>query len=170
MALKPQDVVIILKLLLEGGKKGRFSDLAQALNMSASEIHGGIKRLAEARLVDMNGTPVKQAVEEFLVHGLKYAFPAVRGGMTRGMPTSFAAPPLNKQISQEGQMSPVWPSPDGTMRGYSLEPLYPSVPGTAAKDENMYELLALIDAIRDGSARERQLAETEIRFKIYGKG
>jgi len=169
MVLKPQDVVIILKLILEGGKKGRFSDLAQALNMSASEIHSGIKRLAAARLVDTNEIPVKQAVEEFLVHGVKYAFPAVRGGITRGMPTGFAAPPLNKQISQNGEMSPVWPSPKGTERGYSLEPLYPSVPETAAKDKNLYELLALVDAIRDGSARERQLAENEIRLKIYGK-
>jgi hypothetical protein len=29
-----------------------------------------------------------KAVEEFLIHGVKYAFPVQRGEATRGMPTS----------------------------------------------------------------------------------
>ena len=33
-----------------------------------------------------------QLSKEFLLHGVKYAFPAEHGEVTRGVPTSFAAP------------------------------------------------------------------------------
>ena len=43
--------------------------------------------------------------------------------MTRGVPTSYAAPPLNKHIAQGGDPPPVWAYPQGNQRGVSLEPL-----------------------------------------------
>ena len=52
------------------------------------------------------------------------------------------------------------------MRGYSLTPLYPSVPAAAVRDAKLYELLALVDAIRDGRARERSLAAKEIHARL----
>ncbi len=44
------------------------------------------------------------------------------------------------------------------MRGYEYSPLYRSVPKAVSRDNALYELLALVDAIRDGRARERELA------------
>ena len=41
-------------------------------------------------------------------------------------------------------------------RGQSIEPLYPSVPETVLKDEKLYELLAITDAIRVGRTREKK--------------
>jgi len=110
--------------------------------------------------------PLTEAVEEFFVHGVKYAFPAKRGEMTRGVPTSYAAPPLNREIEPGSEPPPVWPFPEGQHRGVSLEPLYKSAPAAALRDPVLYELLALIDALREGRARERKLAEKELVARI----
>jgi hypothetical protein len=132
-------------------------------------VHAALKRLERARLLatDPSGTrPLLQAVEEFLVHGVKYAFPAKRGEVTRGVPTSYAGPPLNGKLAAD-DLPPVWPHPEGAARGVALEPLYPSAPAAALRDPALYELLALIDAIREGRARERKLAEDELRARIH---
>lgn len=163
--LKPQDVVVTLKLLLCPGKRPSFSQLGHDLSMSASEVHASVKRARAARLLMDSETGVKPnvtALKEFLLHGIKYAFPAVRGELSRGMPTSYAAPPLNSQISPGNDPPPVWPDPEGTVRGFSLVPLYSSVPKAAKRDGDLYELLTLIDALREGRARERNFAAVEL--------
>lgn len=48
---------------------------------------------------------------------------------------------------------PVWPFEQGSRRGYGFSPLYKKVPQAALKDHELYELLALVDALREG-ARE----------------
>lgn len=135
--------------------------------MSTSEVHAGIKRGVAAKLMDFQrGRPVKKALEEFLIHGVKYAFPPDRGGLTRGLPTAYAAAPLRKMISQPKEPPPVWPDPEGDVRGYEFSPLYKSVPRAALKDSKLYEILALVDAIRYGRAREREIAVRELKARI----
>jgi hypothetical protein len=51
--------------------------------------------------------PNISALEEFLVHGLKYAFPAEHGEVTRGIPTSYAAEPLESEVSMSNDLPPV---------------------------------------------------------------
>jgi hypothetical protein len=145
------------------------------LSLSASEVHGALKRLAISRLVSDeadDGRPLLQAVEEFLLHGVKYAFPAKRGQPTRGLATSYAAPPLAGKIVSGTELPPVWPYAEGKQRGIGLEPLYRTVPIAALRDPLLYELLALIDALRDGRARERRLAGQELaarlRLQLHG--
>jgi hypothetical protein len=48
---------------------------------------------------------------------------AQRGAVTRGMPTSYAASPLNAEIAPGDELPPVWPWPEGYTRGVALEPL-----------------------------------------------
>jgi hypothetical protein len=135
------------------------------LCVSSSEIHASLKRLEFSRLVSDGASghrPMLQAVEEFLIHGVRYAFPPKRGEVTRGMPTSYAAPPLSRHIDAGSEPPPVWPFPEGQQRGASLEPLYRTVPAAAQRDPILYEFLALVDAVRDGRARERQMAEREL--------
>ena len=46
--------------------------------MSQSEVNASVKRLRSAKLVhekDLDEGPILAAVEEFLIHGVKYAFP-----------------------------------------------------------------------------------------------
>jgi len=162
--LKPQDVVVALKLCAYPDARGRppISILGNELSLSPSEVHGAIGRLRASRLLhapQWRDRPNISALEEFLIHGLKYAFPAERSEVTRGVPTSYAAEPLKSEIASSHDLPPVWPWPEGDTRGIGLEPLYKKVPQAALRDRDLYELLALVDAIRDGRARERKIAE-----------
>jgi hypothetical protein len=170
MALKPQDIVVALKLVVLREQKWTYVQLAYELGMSQAEVHAGIKRLFAAGLVMKDSLaqvrPVNQALEEFLVHGIKYAFPPVRSGITRGMVTSSSAPPLDKEFVQSEDLPPVWPDPEGPIRGQEFSPLYRSVPKAAQIDRQLYELLVLVDAIRGGRARERDIAIRELRKRL----
>ncbi|MGQ0834456.1 MAG: MarR family transcriptional regulator [Gammaproteobacteria bacterium] len=162
VALKPQDLMVLMKLLAMGGKPATYAELAEALGMSASEVHASIGRARSARLVTLESdrpAVVRAALKEFLLHGAKYAFPATLGSPTRGLPTAYAAPPLVTRVSQPSEPPPVWPDPEGERRGVSFFPLYPTAPLAARKDRVLYEFLALFDALRGGAARERQLAD-----------
>lgn len=161
LVLKPQDLVVLLKLLILGDQRRSFAELAAELSISASEVHASVSRATAARLVypvneQLNVS--KAALKEFLLHGAKYAFPATLGAPTRGVPTAYAAPPLSAHIVQPDSEVPVWPSPEGEQRGISFYPLYPTVPQAALKDPVLYETLALFDALRGGAARERNMA------------
>lgn len=168
-ALLPQDVVVLAKLLSYAGHRPSLARMAADLLLSGSQVHAALNRLAAARLVfkgARNSQPNTSAAEEFLVHGVKYMLPAIRGGVTRGMLTSYAAPPLDSQISSGPDFPPVWPFAMGEHRGVSLEPLYKTVPMAARADPRLYELLALLDALREGRARERSRAEREIVKRV----
>lgn len=170
MILKPQDVVILLKLVALGPQPWTYQRLAVELSISQSEAHAGVKRAVAARLMSNassgEGRPIVPALEEFVLHGVRYAYPPERGELARGMPTGYAAPPLNAVIVQPDEPPPVWPCAEGSVRGYSLSPLYPTVPAAAARDPKLYELLALVDALRDGRARERNLAAKELTSRL----
>ena len=161
---------MLAKLLSYESGRPSMAQVGIDLALSASEVHAALKRLAASRLIsnDLNeGRPLLESVEEFLVHGLKYVFPPKRGGVTRGMLTSYAAPPLNAEINSGSDLPPVWPSPDGEHRGVSLEPLYKTVPIAARRDPILYEILALLDALRDGRAREKRLAEKRLISRLH---
>jgi hypothetical protein len=91
--------------------------------------------------------------------------PPEKGGMTHGIPTASAAEPLNRKMTQEEPV-PVWPFDEGDRRGYAFLPLYKRAPQAALKDRELYQLLALVDALRDGSAGERELAKRELSARL----
>ena len=82
------------------------------------------------------------------------------------MPTSYAASPLNGLLGGSDEPPPVWPDAEGPARGVLFSPLFESVPKAAKRDAALYELLALVDALREGRARERELAEQLLREKL----
>jgi len=48
-----------------------------------------------ARLLDVRRQAVhRSALTKFLIHGLKYAYPPQRGGLTRGIPTGYRTAPF----------------------------------------------------------------------------
>jgi hypothetical protein len=166
-ALLPQDVLVLAKLVSYGGRRPPMAQMATELGLSPSQVHASLKRLERSRLVaPQTNQPHLRAVEEFLLHGVKYAFPAFRGEATRGTPTAYAAPPLSEQIAAGGDPPPVWPDAEGKVRGLTLEPLHRAAPAAARKDPVLYELLALVDALRDGRVRERQIAERELTARL----
>lgn len=169
MVLKPQDVMVLLKLIAIHKKEWSYNGLAVELAMSPSEVHAAAKRALAAQLAVKRGSslvPNIRNLEEFLVHGLRYVFFPEWGGMTRGMPTLFGARPLAESIVPSAEPLPVWPDPEGEAFGTSFLPLYKSAPRAARADAVLYELLVLVDAIRGGKARERQLGIKELQDRL----
>ena len=169
LALRPQDVVVLLRLALQKEAMPGYATLAAELGMTASEVHAAVERAVAAQLARKeNGKPVVilAALRPFLLQGARYAFPATQGSLSRGVPTGYAAPPLKDLILSGNDPVPVWPSKDGTVRGIALYPLYPSVPQAAMRNPELYELLALFDGVRAGSARERALASELLEKKL----
>ncbi len=168
--LRPQDVVVLLRLSLQSGAPPTYAALAQELSLTASEVHAGLERATIAQLArkDRRGraSVVREALKLFVLHGARYAFPATRGEATRGMPTGYAAPPLADKIVQPNEPAPVWPHKNGQVRGVAFYPLYPTVPDAAARNPALYELLVLFDAIRGGSMRERALASQMLEQRL----
>lgn len=170
VVLRPQDVVMLLRLSLESGAPPTYATLAQELSLTASEVHAGLERATVAQLArkDQSGKAfvVREALKRFVLHGARYAFPATRGEATRGMPTGYAAAPLKDKIVQPDEPAPVWPHKNGQVRGMAFYPLYPTVPDAAARNPALYELLVLFDAIRGGSMRERALASQMLEERL----
>lgn len=169
MILKPQDILVLLKLVAVGRAEWSYNQLAIDLGMSPSEVHAAIKRALAARLAIQGEKGIfvnAQNLKEFLVHGVKYAFVPESGAMSRGIPTGYAAPPFNKKIVQGNEPPPVWPDPKGEVRGVSFSPLYKSVPMAVSKDKSLYELLVIVDVIRSGKAREQKMAMSALEKKL----
>ena len=162
VVLRPQDLVVLLRLSLEQGMPPTYAVLGGELGLTASEVHAGLERAASAQLArkDAAGkaTVVREALRMFVQHGARYCFPATRGEMTRGMPTGYAAAPLKDLIMQPNEPPPVWPHKTSSVRGAAFYPLYPTVPDAATSNPALYELLVLFDAVRGGSPRERAIA------------
>jgi len=168
--LKPQDILVLLKLVTMGVRPWSYASLAVEVGMSPSQLHSSIKRSLAAQLAVREGeriVPYFRNLEEFLLHGLKYVFWAERGDLIRGMPTAYAAPPLAQLIvADDTEPPPVWPDPEGEVRGISFLPLYKMALRAARSDSDLYELLALVDALRSGRIRERQIAEQEVKKRL----
>lgn len=166
MNLKPQDILFLLKLLVLGKNQWSFNKLAIELGMSPAEVHAAAKRALAARLAVKKDDRIVVNVsnlEEFLVHGIQYVFLPERGGISRGVPTAHAWAPLLSHFLDDGEPPPVWPDPEGQVRGESFSPLYRSAPVAARNDPQLHELLALVDALRGGRARDRVLARKELK-------
>lgn len=162
MELKPQDLLVLLKAAAHPGTRWTYAGLAEALSMSASEVHASVKRAVASGLASSAGrgewSPVLPALQEFVLHGVRYVWPAELGTAKRGIPTSFGAAPLADKLTAAPGEAPVWPDPGGTAKGPSVSPIYRTAPQAALADPALHRLLALLDALRIGRARERALA------------
>ena len=166
--LRPLDLVVLLKLSLNG-ERPTYLQMARELHLYPSEVYTSIKRSRASHLI---GEPRdrlnRSGLLEFLLHGVRYAFPAEKGALTRGVPTAYAASPLAESIVAGSDPPPVWPYAEGHVRGYSFSPLHKNVPQAALEDAHLYELLALVDALRDGRARERNIAGRQLKERLEG--
>jgi len=164
-ALKPQDIVVLLKLITEGNKSWTQLSIAKALIMSQSEVSESLARSGYARLLYENGRKVaRQPLMDLLQYGIAVVFPLQPGNVVRGIPTAHSAPPLKDLIQSNEQY--VWPYAKGGVRGHAIQPLYGSVLPLVEQDTELYELLALTDALRVGKVRERNLAIDLLKKKL----
>lgn len=170
-ALRPQDILIALKLsLMEDSGDWTQSQMAQSLGISPAEVAFALRRLKKHHLVNLEELKIRPgALSEFLIHGVKYVFPAEVGRIVRGIPTASSHPVLMRKLRVPPEHILVWPDADGDTRGQTLEPIYPSVPFAAKQDPKLYELLSLMDAIRVGGAREIAVATQLIEKLLLNK-
>jgi len=163
--MRPQDVVILLKILSLKGQHWQYRDLAHNLSISISEVSDSLKRSHTAGLVDESKKKIfRQSLMEFIEFGLHYVFPQIPGTMVVGYPTGHSHPYFKKKfISDENY---VWPYMDGNVRGLAIEPLYKGAVAACQKDPDLYLMLASIDMVRLGRARERKEALNELKKMI----
>lgn len=163
--MKPQDVLVLLRIVKEGEQQLTQTQLARALFMSQSEVSQSIARLKYAGLLYGTDQVVrKDLFLEFLQYGLAVVFPARPGAITRGIPTAHSASPLQVEFASEDLY--VWPWAKGESRGKGIPPLYSSVPQAAFVDPEFHEWLALVDALRVGRTRERNLALQHLKSRL----
>jgi len=163
--MRPQDIVVLLKILALGHDNWYNSELAHTLKISPSEISEVLNRCMISGLIDTKKRKVNvNSFIEFLVYGLKYVFPTKPGAIVKGIPTAHSAFPINEHISSNEPY--VWPYAKGTHRGQSIEPLYKTLPQVGPEDNLLYELLTIIDTIRVGRVREIKFAIEELNKRL----
>ena len=169
MALKPQDIYVLLKMVVLGHERWSYGFLADELGMSPSQVHSAVKRSMESGLAVKSGDSIRpniSALKEFLAHGVRYAFAPQRGEMTRGTPTAHAAPVAKDMFLSDSEPPPVWPDANGQVRGIGFSPIYKAAPRAARNDPKFYDMLALVDMIRGGRAREKAYAVKELSQRM----
>lgn len=173
MELKPQDLLVLLKVVAHPQQRWTYAALGEALSMSPSETHACVKRAVASGLAVAPGrgewSLVRPALLEFVLHGVRYVWPATIGPVKRGVPTSYGAEPLAGMVNVVPGEAPVWAHPAGNSKGPALSPLYRTVPQAALADPALHQLLAMVDALRTGRARERALATQLLTDAIGGQ-
>jgi hypothetical protein len=147
----------VLLKIISLNKDWLNKDLATSLYISNSEISESLNRSMIAKLISPDKRVVfRITLFNFIEHGLKFVFPAAPGAIVRGVPTAHSAPILKEYFISDNNY--VWPSAVGKVRGQAITPLYPNQVLAIAQDERLYDMLALVDAIRVGRVREQQKA------------
>jgi hypothetical protein len=164
--MRPQDIIILLKIVSLGGDSWQNKDLARLLYISSSEITESLNRSALAGLLDSNDrkSVYKQSLLEFIEHGLHYVFPVTIGGMENGIYTAHSHPVLHKYFKNEFEY--IWPYAKGKVRGLMIEPLYDKMVPAALEDGKLYAMAALLDIVRVGRVREWKIAMEELKKMI----
>lgn len=189
--MKPQDIVLLLKLValerpgVVPGVAGvrevppvtddvfSMRALGDATGISKSEVSAALRRCIHAGLARIDhetGRPSANTygLSEFLLHGIKYVFPVKPGRVVRGVPTAHSAPVWNGKLLSGGNQVFVWEDAEGEAVGEQIEPLFKGVPLAARRDPLLYGLLALVDSIRLGRAREAGLAKQWMQEYLRG--
>ena len=171
-SLHPGDVVVALQLAI--APESQLATLATGAGRSIGECHNALRRLRDSGLV----APHRRVVERepflrFVDAGIRVAFPPTIGGETVGIATAFIPlPPLRSALTgppaRVVTAEFVWPASGGDTRGQALAPLHPRVASLAAGNQALWNLLALVDLIRVGGAREHRDALECLRTELGG--
>ena len=167
--MKSHDIVVMCSLLIFQKKRKDWSyrSLSQLVLLSLSETHASVKRLEESAIYDsMTKSIIQKNALELLVHGVKYMYPAKGGSVTRGVLTAHSAPIMQNMISSSDDNNYIWAYALGKSRGMSVKPLSKDVPKITEQNPEMYDILALVDCLRVGKVREKEIAENLLKELI----
>jgi len=169
--MKAQDVIVLLKMAMSAdGESRTYAEMAKSLKISAAEIHAATKRAADAGLLSIVSPRERKVNREKFLRWLEESvatnFPAKYGPLGLGLPTGLTAVHLPEIQTYANDLPFVWPSPEGTARGKTVKPLYKTAPSAALGDRSLHEGLALVDLLRIGTAREKDVAIQELGRRI----
>ena len=165
--LRPTDLYVLIGAIASRERKGSLRDLASRLAVDHTVVHRSLKNAEAAGLYRADERRVNLAsFEDLAVHAARFIAPAPLGAVTRGVPAAWAAKPISEQIRQsKSELPPVWPTADGKVRGQALRPLHPSAV-KAAKDRRSARLLAIVDSLRAGDVRVRDVASSALAKEL----
>ncbi len=164
--MRPQDIVILMAIIIYKKEEWLIKDLAYSLRISQSEVSESLNRSQLSGLIDYKKRRVnRNALFEFILYGLRYVFPVQPGPIVSGMPTAHSHPVLKDKIISEQFY--VWPDPAGKVRGFAIEPFYEKQALAAKENDELYKMLAMADVVRVGSRRENMLAREILNKSIF---
>jgi hypothetical protein len=155
----PSDIYVLCGLAAFDDAPWTYRDLANLLGVPHAMVQRALRRAQEASLYSSESRRVHRPhLEEFLLHGLRFVAPAKLGAVVPGVPAAWAAPPVSRRIRESGDLPPVWPAAEGSVRGQALSPLHASAVSAANAFPRLGELLAIVDSLRAGDPRVRSVA------------
>jgi DNA-binding MarR family transcriptional regulator len=166
MALLPADVLVAMKVAAHPDDSASVRQLGDELGMSKSAVAYSLRRLHALDLVkerEGGGRRInKLTMRDLLENAVRWIAPARVGDFELGLPTAHSAEVLARNLM--GDADPlVMPLAHGPARGRAVSPLHRLAPRAAAKDAQLHRLLAVVDALRIGRARDRKVAAAELR-------
>jgi hypothetical protein len=124
------------------------------LGLPKATLSESLRRADEARL--LRGKFVLRGALAALLPVLPNLVPVARpmAGRAQGIPTGASAPVFGGHFTAEEPE--VWPLAGAGAIGVAIRPLHPAIPArlTETRDARAYALLAFLDAVRSGRARE----------------
>ena len=160
-SIKPQDVLVACQLAILGNKTQTHAWLSETLHLSSSTVFASLKSLKLAKLVTASGAGPKvvgQKLLEFLVYGVPTIYYPQKTEVVRGVATAVFSPHFRERFTTDKDLPVVWPYSKGKETGEGLVPLYPSIPIACSKSLDLYQLMATIEILRIGKAREKDAA------------
>lgn len=157
--VKGSDVYVLGGLLAHDGAWS-YRSLAERLHVPHPVVQRALERAKGADLYSADRREVHLPhLEEFTLHALRFVVPARLEALAPGVPAAWAAEPMANAIRSSGDdPPPVWPYARGRVRGQAIEPLHSAAPEAVENWPELGEVLALLDSLRAGDIRVRQVA------------
>jgi len=163
--MQPQDLLIALFLILEK-KKTYQKDIADRLKISRAAVSYSVNRLIKLNLLSQDKERIMaQTILDFIKYAIHIVYPAQQGPRVKGILTGDITLLDNTILSDDKY---VWKSSLGHDIGQEISPLYRSAPEIAASEPALYKALQLIDIIRIGNSREKNLAFKKLQGVLQG--
>ena len=118
---KPQDLLVLLKVAAHPPQRWTYAALGEALAMSASEAHASVKRAVASGLAVAPSrgewSPVRPNLLEFVLHGVRYVWPATSGPVKRNITDGLRCRTSGQRVDGGAGRPAGMGAPDGKAKG-----------------------------------------------------
>lgn len=176
--LRAHEIIVLLRVRQCAYGGWTYEEIAREVGLSGSQVYESVRRASDAGLFSRERHEVRvRPLTEFVLHGARYAFPAVKSAATTGWPTASTHPTLASELRASADDSAakwVWPDIDGPAFGTGLLPLHRAAIVIAKSDASalieLHAQLACFDELRVGRKRGRRLAAERLTWALENPG